>query len=106
MRVLHLTPEFPPVIWGGLGTAVGGLVNASSRYGIEVGVLLVGGVLVVGANGNAERDYGRAHSGSPGGTLSRHEQMVFDPKGVMFMQVAPSAAVEAGVRLAEHWRPD
>lgn len=106
MRVLHLTPEFPPVIWGGLGTAVGGLVNASSNQGIEVGVLLVGGVLVVGANGDVERDYGRGHFGSPGRPLSHYEQMVFDPKGVMFMQVAPSAAIESGVRLAAHWRPD
>ena len=105
MRILHLTPEFPPVIWGGLGTAVGGLVNASSQHGIEVGVLLVGGVLVVGAN-HAEADYGRGHFRSPGGTLFCREQMVFDPKGVMFTQVAPSAAVEAGVSLAEHWRPD
>lgn len=36
MRVLHLTTEFPPVIYGGLGTAVGGLVAASARTGIEV----------------------------------------------------------------------
>jgi glycogen synthase len=43
MRVLHLTTEFPPVIYGGLGTAVGGLVEASAAAGIDVGVLLVGG---------------------------------------------------------------
>jgi glycogen(starch) synthase len=42
MRVLHLTTEFPPVIYGGLGTAVGGLVAASSEAGIETAVLLVG----------------------------------------------------------------
>ena len=42
MRVLHLTTEFPPVIYGGLGTAVGGLVTASSFAGIEAAVLLVG----------------------------------------------------------------
>ena len=42
MRVLHLTTEFPPVIYGGLGTAVGGLVGASRRGGIAAGVLLVG----------------------------------------------------------------
>ena len=42
MRVLHLTPEFPPVIWGGLGTAVGGLVTAEAHSGMTVGVLLVG----------------------------------------------------------------
>ena len=42
MRVFHLTTEFPPLIYGGLGTAVGGLVRASARAGIEVGVMLVG----------------------------------------------------------------
>ena len=42
MRVLHLTTEFPPIIYGGLGTAVGGLVAASSQAGIETAVLLVG----------------------------------------------------------------
>ena len=51
IRVLHLTPEFPPVIWGGLGTAVGGLANASAQAGMTVGVLLVGGVLVLGGAG-------------------------------------------------------
>ena len=38
MRVLHLTTEFPPVIYGGLGTAVGGWVTASARAGMTMGV--------------------------------------------------------------------
>ncbi|HVT15619.1 MAG TPA: hypothetical protein VHQ90_05470 [Thermoanaerobaculia bacterium] len=42
LRVLHLTGEFPPFVWGGLGTAVGGLATASARAGMAVGVLLVG----------------------------------------------------------------
>jgi glycosyltransferase involved in cell wall biosynthesis len=42
MRVLHLTTEFPPVIYGGLGTAIGGLVRASASAGLGVGVLLFG----------------------------------------------------------------
>jgi len=42
MRVLHLTTEFPPLIYGGLGTAVGGLVKASASAGIVTGVLLFG----------------------------------------------------------------
>lgn len=46
MRVLHLTTECPPVIYGGLGTAVGGWVTASARGGITAGVLLVEGVLL------------------------------------------------------------
>ncbi|WP_147154074.1 glycosyltransferase family 4 protein [Reyranella soli] len=43
MRVFHLTTEFPPLVYGGLGTAIGGLVAASARAGIEVTVLLVAG---------------------------------------------------------------
>jgi glycogen(starch) synthase len=43
MRILHLTTEFPPIIYGGLGIAVGGLVKASAGAGIDVGVLLFGG---------------------------------------------------------------
>ena len=42
MRILHLTTEFPPVIYGGLGTAVGGLVEASANAGMAVGILLFG----------------------------------------------------------------
>jgi glycogen synthase len=42
MRVLHITTEYPPIIHGGLGTAVGGLVAASARGCLQVAVLLVG----------------------------------------------------------------
>jgi glycosyltransferase involved in cell wall biosynthesis len=42
MRVLHLTTEYPPVIFGGLGSAVGGLVGALADASTDVGVLLVG----------------------------------------------------------------
>jgi glycosyltransferase involved in cell wall biosynthesis len=42
VRVLHLTTEFPPVIYGGLGTATGGLVKALAKSGIETAVFLFG----------------------------------------------------------------
>jgi glycogen synthase len=42
VRVLHLTTEFPPIIYGGLGTAIGGLVRALARSGLDVAVLLIG----------------------------------------------------------------
>src|SRR3954469_9000818 len=42
VRVLHLTTEFPPVIYGGLGTATGGLVKALVEAGVDAGVLLFG----------------------------------------------------------------
>jgi glycogen(starch) synthase len=44
MRVLHLTTEFPPIIYGGLGTATAGLAGALVKAGVEVAVLLFGPV--------------------------------------------------------------
>jgi glycogen synthase len=99
IRVLHLTPEYPPVIWGGLGTAVGGLVSASARAGVSVGVLLVGGVLLFG-----ERGYGAWQPVS-----AEHisgEPSIFGPEGVIFFHVPPSDAAEVGIRLIRRWRPD
>jgi glycosyltransferase involved in cell wall biosynthesis len=103
MRVLHLTPEFPPVIWGGLGTAVGGLANASAREGLEVAVLLVGGVLVL------DHVTGRHAYGQPipawNGMDTRFAVPV-NPDGVAFFHVAPDDAIRAGVELARAWKPD
>lgn len=99
MRVLHLTTEFPPVIWGGLGTAVGGLVTASARAGIPVGVLLVGGVLV------ADGTYGGWQPVAP---MSLHFPLgraIVTADGITFFHVFPDDAVEAGLRLARTWRP-
>lgn len=99
LRVLHVTPEFPPVIWGGLGTAVGGLVSACSHAGMEVAVLLVGGPLVLD-----ERAYGggwRPVARRPG-----DEEGVPTERDVRFFQVAPEAAGRLGRRLARRWRPD
>jgi hypothetical protein len=60
MRVLHLTTEFPPVIYGGLGTALGGLAFASARAGMTVGVLLAGEMgLPRGAMGGGGHTLGR-----------------------------------------------
>lgn len=41
MRVLHLTSEYPPLVWGGLGTVVGGMTEACAQAGIIVDVLVV-----------------------------------------------------------------
>src|ERR671939_78795 len=99
MRALHVTPEYPPVIWGGLGTAVGGLVSASARSGMTVGVLLVGGALVLapcegggGARGGAGS--GRVHPGFPrrGAAGGKAGQ-----EGVWFFRVPPAGAAGAGV---------
>jgi glycogen synthase len=90
MRVLHLTVEYPPIIHGGLGTAVGGLVQASAEAGIDVAVLLVGHDGHVG--------YGAQEGSGYPVPRSREELPV--------ISVSWEHAVEAGVRLAAAWRPD
>ena len=90
MRVLHLTAEFPPLIWGGLGTAVGGLALASARAGLEVKVLLVGGAWCW--------SYGHRVEAAEGASAST--------AGLEVVPVAEAGAVAAGLRLARRWRPD
>jgi glycogen(starch) synthase len=96
MRILHLTTEFPPVIYGGLGTAVGGLVTASARAGIAVRVLLVG---ETGLGG-----YGQPISAEQ--VRADQEEGVADPAGVSIVSVSWYDAQEVGIRLVEQWRPD
>src|SRR3954453_20300613 len=90
MRVLHLTVEYPPIIHGGLGTAVGGLVEASAEAGIEVAVLLVG-------------HEGHVGYGPPGPSEAPLLAGAGQPPVV---SVSWEQAVEAGARLAAAWRPD
>jgi glycosyltransferase involved in cell wall biosynthesis len=94
MRVLHLTTEFPPVIYGGLGTAVGGLVRASAQAHLAVAVLLVGetGRTAYGADRpppNGER----VSASSPGDSIT-------------LVQVSHAEAIDVSVRLVREWRPD
>src|SRR6266699_5183996 len=87
-RILHLTTEFPPVIYGGLGTAVGGWVTASARAGMTMGVLLVEGELVIDDPAGSARH----GAGGRGGThpLAREieggERAVVDRAGIRFFQ--------------------
>jgi glycogen(starch) synthase len=101
MRVLHVTTEFPPVIYGGLGTAVGGLVNASARTDMTVGVLLIGGALVI--DGKIRHAYG---SPSDGQNAVVQEGVLTNSYGVEFVQVPWDDAIEPAVRLVREWRPD
>jgi glycosyltransferase involved in cell wall biosynthesis len=102
MRVLHLTPEFPPVIWGGLGTAVGGLATASAHAGLSVGVMLVGGALVLGDGSYAkQKAFLRKEQG-----FAENESLIVNSDGVSFFQVLPAEAEEAGIRLVRKWKPD
>jgi glycogen(starch) synthase len=102
MRVLHLTPEFPPVIWGGLGTAVGGLATASAHAGVSVGVMLVGGALVLG-----DGSYGAWRLiSSDQHKVVADESQVMSSGGVLFFQVQPGEADATGIRLVRKWKPD
>jgi len=99
MRVLHLTTEFPPVIYGGLGTAVGGWVTASARAGIEVAVQLVEGPLVLAEGGAA---YGSPQP-RPG---SKQAEVVVGDEGILFYTSSWEEAIDVGVRAIRAWRPD
>ena len=96
MRVLHLTTEFPPLIYGGLGTAIGGLVRASAQAGIEVGVMLVGG--------SANLSYWQA----PGTTnLPDTTEVRWDENpSVRLLHVSHHEAEAVGVSWLRHWSPD
>lgn len=91
MRILHMTTEFPPVVFGGLGTAVGGLVHALARAGDALAVLLVGG-------GPAAAAYGRPAAGPA-------DRPADDP-GIVFFQVPWTGSAEEAVRIAREWRAD
>lgn len=93
MRVLHLTAEFPPHIWGGLGTAVGGLATASARAGLDVKVLLVAGDWFWSYGHRAETPEGLRRA------------MVRDSR-LEILPAREADAVTVAVQLAEQWRPD
>lgn len=96
MRVLHLTTEFPPVIYGGLGTALGGLATASARAGMTVGVLLAGETLHGGYRQPVSTDlagYDRV-------------QAIARQQGVTVFYVPSYMPIEAGVRIVQKWKPD
>ena len=99
MRVLHLTTEFPPVIYGGLGTALGGLAFASARAGMTVGILLAG---EMGRSAYAGEDSDLAEQS--GG--EDRVQAVTQRGGVTIFHVPSYLPIEAGVRLVRMWKPD
>jgi glycogen(starch) synthase len=99
MRVLHLTTEFPPVIYGGLGTALGGLAFASARAGMTVGVLLAGEMGWAGYAGE-DSDLAEQSGGED------RVQAVTQRGGVTIFHVPSYLPIEAGVRLVRMWKPD
>jgi glycogen synthase len=95
MRVLHLTTEFPPVIYGGLGTALGGLVLASASSGIEAGVLLIGD--------HPAGTYGIPAVGYSGPSPPMEDAT--NPQIPMF-RTSWGEALMFGLRTVQWWRPD
>jgi glycogen synthase len=94
VRVLHVTTEFPPIIYGGLGVATGGLVKASAKAGIDVGVLLLGPT--------AGSSYGafRPLSDQNPGARRRRTQ------GTTVFEVSWVQDFETVVRIVANWQPD
>jgi glycogen synthase len=96
VRVLHLTTEFPPIVYGGLGTALGGMAIASVQAGMTVGVLLAGHL----SRGGYDLPRTPGHEG--GDFL----QATSTHKGVKIFYAPSYAPVNAGVRLVQLWKPD
>ena len=91
MRILHVTTEYPPLIFGGLGTAVGGLATASARAGLQVAVLLIGGHSSAYESSSCAVDPSEAPA-LEGSVLLQH--------------VPHSTAVQEGISFAQAWKPD
>jgi glycogen(starch) synthase len=100
MRVLHLTTEFPPVIYGGLGTALGGLAFASARDGITVGVVLAGEM----GHGAYTVPESLDLIEQPG--ADDRVQAITWRDGVTIFHVPSHLPIEAGVRVVRAWKPD
>jgi glycogen(starch) synthase len=94
MRVLHLTTEFPPIIYGGLGIATSGLVNALAQAGIDVAVLLFGP--------NAGSSYGsfRPIEGSSSPTRKRRQN------GITIFETSWFQDIGAVLLIVAAWEPD
>ena len=81
------------MVFGGLGTAVGGLVHALAAGGDTVGVLLVGG-------GIPAAGYGQPAPGAEPGSLRD------DEPEIQFFQVPWDARPTAAARIAQGWQAD
>src|SRR5947209_7018248 len=93
MRILHITTEFPPIIYGGLGVATAGLVRASAEAGLKVAVLLFGPT----AGGSYDPFEPRA-AGPSRAARSPYEERIFE---VSWFQDDDSVT-----RVAANWHPD
>ncbi|HYV95209.1 MAG TPA: glycosyltransferase family 4 protein [Chitinophagales bacterium] len=102
MKILHITPEYPPIIWGGLGTAVGGLTKALAKEHYSVGVLLVGGALVLN-----KQPYGSWETNSMEDLRDQFStEKIIVRENILFFHVAPNEAWKIADVLSEYWVPD
>jgi glycogen synthase len=95
--VLHLTSEYPPDQFGGLGTGVEGLARASAEAGIRTVVVLVSGSAAYGYG----YGYGADKHGDVGLGFSE-----LRPSGVTLFREAFRTASARAIELAATWRPD
>ncbi|HET7061397.1 MAG TPA: glycosyltransferase family 4 protein [Nitrosospira sp.] len=98
MRILHLTSEYPPTVWGGLGTVVGGLTVASVRAGIEVDVLLV--------RHEGQLSYGNLAPAWTVAVPGEEKEASGDEFPINIFQIPHAGAAAAAIRLARDRRPD
>ncbi len=92
---MHLTTEFPPLVYGGLGTAVGALASANARGGMAVSVLLVGS--------EGDPSY-QAPKGVP--AASAPVTAVASEVGIHVVRASHHLSEPAGIQWARTWRPN
>jgi glycogen(starch) synthase len=88
----------PPVVYGGLGTAIGELVRASSGAGIEVAVLLVGD--------GAHARYTIVSSLNNGDPPTSHDRCWYGDGGALVCSIPHQRATESAVRFANRWHSE
>ena len=91
-----MTNEFPPLIYGGLGTAVGGLVNALCRFGINAAVLLIGDS---GRSGYSDLTV-RANQYHSGGRSTKYNSFP------SIFQFSWYDDIQKLIQLVQMWKPD
>lgn len=91
MTVLHLTRDLPPRIRGGISTAVGGLVDAAARAGVEQAVVSFDGWRPRGGPSGADPVESRTASGVP--VLRVGEPAHLDAARAFARRVVPTLAI-------------
>jgi glycogen synthase len=106
--VLHITSEFPPLHFGGLGVSLAGLVSAADRAGARVSVLLVdpgaGGYGSPASGYGRYSGYGSYGRGSVSGSSVLGGAGGNRPTAVVVAEAAYEQAAGEGIRLVAEGR--